>query len=135
VRSIGGATLAAGTHAIREVAGNPGIRRIEAAWSLGIAADWAYLVVLLITAYAVGGPLGVGILSAKTSTSPSHSELRSNRASNGLPSMLMLRCTDTVGSRCSIFTKPPRTTGATTGLSADASRFSVHSPLKSGFTM
>ncbi len=62
MRSIGGATLAAGTHAIREVAGNPGIRRIETAWSLGIAADWAYLVVLLITAYAAGGPLGVGIL-------------------------------------------------------------------------
>jgi len=32
-------------------------------------------------------------------------------------------------------TKPPCTTGATTGLSADASRFSVHSPLKSGFCM
>ena len=62
MRFIGGATLAAGTHAIREVAGNPGIRRIETAWSLGIAADWAYLVVLLITAYAAGGPLGVGIL-------------------------------------------------------------------------
>ncbi len=65
--------------------------------------------------------------------SPSHSELRSNRASNGLPSMMMLRCTATVGSRCSIFTKPPCTTGTTTGLSADASRFRVHSPLKSGF--
>jgi len=62
VRFFGGAAIAAGTHAIREVAGNPGIRRIETAWSLGIAADWAYLVVLLITAYAVGGPLGVGVL-------------------------------------------------------------------------
>ena len=62
MRSVGGAAIAAGTHAIREVAGNPGIRRIETAWSLGIAADWAYLVVLLITAYAAGGPLGVGVL-------------------------------------------------------------------------
>jgi MFS family permease len=62
VRSVGGAAIAAWTHAIREVAGNPGIRRIETAWSLGIAADWAYLVVLLITAYAAGGALGVGVL-------------------------------------------------------------------------
>ena len=62
MRFFGGAAIAAGTHAIREVAGNPGIRRIETAWSLGIAADWAYLVVLLITAYAAGGPLGVGVL-------------------------------------------------------------------------
>jgi len=62
VRFFGGAALAAGTNAIREVAGNPGIRRIESAWTIGIAADWAYVVVLLITAYTVGGPLGVGVL-------------------------------------------------------------------------
>lgn len=59
---IGGKGLAAGTNAIREVAGNPGIRRIEAAWTIGIASDWAYLVVLLIAAYAAGGPIGVGVL-------------------------------------------------------------------------
>ena len=47
---------------IREVAGNPGIRRIEAAWAIGITADWAYLIVLLVAAYAAGGALGVGIL-------------------------------------------------------------------------
>ena len=62
MRFVGGAAIAAGTHAIREVAGNPGIRRIEIAWALGIASDWAYLVVLLITAYAAGGALGVGVL-------------------------------------------------------------------------
>jgi MFS family permease len=62
VTFIGGKALAAGTHAIREVAGNPGIRRIEASWTIGIAADWAYLVVLLIAAYAAGGPIGVGVL-------------------------------------------------------------------------
>ena len=62
MRFVGHAALAAGTRAIREVAGNPGIRRIEAAWTIGIAADWAYLVVLLIAAYAAGGPIGVGIL-------------------------------------------------------------------------
>jgi hypothetical protein len=62
VTFIGAQALAASTHAIREVAGNAGIRRIEAAWAIGIASDWAYLVVLLIAAYAAGGALGVGIL-------------------------------------------------------------------------
>ena len=54
-------------------------------------------------------PSGVWIMSVKSKVSPSHSEGRSNRASDGLPSMVMLRCTDTVGSRCSILTKPPCT--------------------------
>jgi MFS family permease len=53
---------AAGAQAVREVAGNPGIRRIEAAWTLGIGADWAFLVALLIVAYQAGGALGVGVL-------------------------------------------------------------------------
>jgi predicted MFS family arabinose efflux permease len=52
----------AGAQAVREVAGNPGIRRIEAAWTLGIGADWAFLVALLIVAYETGGALGVGVL-------------------------------------------------------------------------
>ncbi len=44
------------------MAANPGIRRIEAAWTIGIAADWAYLIVLLIVAYTADGAIGVGIL-------------------------------------------------------------------------
>jgi len=62
VTFIGGRSLTAGWSAVREVAANPGIRRIEAAWAIGIAADWAYLVALLTAAYAAGGALGVGIL-------------------------------------------------------------------------
>jgi len=58
----GGEALAAGLHAIRQVAGNAGIRRIETAWAVGIAADWAYLVALLIAAYAAGGAFGVALL-------------------------------------------------------------------------
>jgi MFS family permease len=54
--------VAAGALAVRAVAGNPGIRRIEAAWTIGIAADWAFLVALLIVAYEAGGALGVGVL-------------------------------------------------------------------------
>ena len=57
-----GPAIAACARAIREVAANPGIRRIEAAWTIGIAADWAYLIVLLIVAYTADGAIGVGIL-------------------------------------------------------------------------
>ena len=58
----GSEAIAAGAKAIRQVAGNSGIRRIELAWAVGIAADWAYLVALLIAAYAVGGAFGVALL-------------------------------------------------------------------------
>jgi MFS family permease len=54
--------VAAGAQAVRAVADNPGIRRIEAAWAIGIGADWAFLVALLIVAYDTGGAFGVGVL-------------------------------------------------------------------------
>ncbi len=57
-----GASSAA--EAVREVLGNRAIRRIELAWTAGTAADWAFLVVLLVVAYEAGGALAVGILSA-----------------------------------------------------------------------
>ena len=50
--------------AVREVLANRPIRRIELAWTAGTAADWAFLVVLLVVAYDEGGALAVGILSA-----------------------------------------------------------------------
>ena len=43
---------------------NPSIRRIELGWAIGTAADWAFLVVLLVFAYDAGGTLAVGILGA-----------------------------------------------------------------------
>jgi hypothetical protein len=58
----GSEAIAAGAKAIRQVAGNGGIRRIEIAWAVGIAADWGFLVALLIAAYAVGGAFGVALL-------------------------------------------------------------------------
>jgi len=41
----------AAASAVREVLRNRAIRRIEVAWMLGVAADWASLVVLLVVAY------------------------------------------------------------------------------------
>ena len=50
--------------ALRDVLRNPSIRRIELSWTAGTAADWAFLVVLLVFAYDAGGALAVGILGA-----------------------------------------------------------------------
>lgn len=38
------------------------IRNLELAWTLGIAADWALLVVALLVAYDAGGPVLVGLV-------------------------------------------------------------------------
>lgn len=49
---------------MRDILGSPGIRRIEAAWACGIAGDAAFLVGLLVVAFAAGGPLAVGLVGA-----------------------------------------------------------------------
>jgi hypothetical protein len=43
---------------------NPGIRRVELAWMLGIGADAALFVVLLVVAYGRGGVVAAGLLGA-----------------------------------------------------------------------
>jgi MFS family permease len=48
--------------AVREVLGNSRLRRIELAWTAGIAGDGAFVVALLVAAFAEGGALAVGIL-------------------------------------------------------------------------
>jgi MFS family permease len=52
------------TAALHDVLQNRSIRRIELSWTAGTAADWAFLVVLLVFAYDAGGAAAVGILSA-----------------------------------------------------------------------
>ena len=47
---------------IRQVLLNPDLRRLEVAWTLSIAAQWALIVALLIYAYDLEGALGVGLL-------------------------------------------------------------------------
>jgi MFS family permease len=58
------AHLSPAAGALRDVMRNPSIRRIEISWAIGTAADWAFLVVLLVFAYDAGGILAVGILGA-----------------------------------------------------------------------
>jgi MFS family permease len=58
------APVATAVTALRDTLGNSAIRRIEIAWAAGIAADWAFLVVLLVVAYDAGGAVGVGVLGA-----------------------------------------------------------------------
>jgi MFS family permease len=54
--------LAASAQAIRRVLLNPDLRRLETAWTLSIAAQWALVVALLVYAYGDGGAAAVGIL-------------------------------------------------------------------------
>ncbi len=54
--------LAASLHALRRVLLNPDLRRLEIAWTLSIAAQWALIVALLVYAYQQGGAVGVGVI-------------------------------------------------------------------------
>jgi MFS family permease len=49
---------------LREAMSNEGIRRLEASWALGIAADTGLLVVLLVVVYLRDGVVAAGILGA-----------------------------------------------------------------------
>lgn len=61
---MSGAPVVAVGGALRDVLGNSAIRRVEIAWTTGTAADWAFLVILLVVAYDAGGALAVGVLGA-----------------------------------------------------------------------
>jgi MFS family permease len=50
--------------ALRDAMSNDGIRRLEISWMLGIAADIALLVVLLVVVYERGGVVATGLLGA-----------------------------------------------------------------------
>jgi hypothetical protein len=54
--------LRAAVWALRRVAGNRDIRRAEAAWMLGWAAEWSWLVALAVFAYGAGGVALVGAM-------------------------------------------------------------------------
>ncbi len=54
--------LRGAARSLRAAIANPSIRRVEAAYTGGIAGDWVLLVALLVVAYRAGGPLAVGVL-------------------------------------------------------------------------
>lgn len=54
--------MAASLQAIRRILSNPDLRRLEIAWTLSVAAQWALIVALLVDAYERGGSVGVGLL-------------------------------------------------------------------------
>lgn len=49
---------------LRQALSNDGIRRLGISWTLGIAADSALIVVMLVTVFNRGGPLAAGLLGA-----------------------------------------------------------------------
>ena len=48
--------------AVERVLRNPDLRRLEIAWTLSVAAEWAIVVALLVYAYDLGGAVAVGLL-------------------------------------------------------------------------
>jgi hypothetical protein len=55
--------LALAARSLASVLRNRDIRSLEACWTLGVAADWALLVVALLVAYDEGGAVLVGLVS------------------------------------------------------------------------
>ena len=49
---------------LREAMSNEGIRRLEASWALGIAADAGLMVVLIVVVYLRDGVVAAGVLGA-----------------------------------------------------------------------
>jgi MFS family permease len=49
---------------LRQALANDGIRRLGISWTLGVAADSALIVVMLVTVFNRGGPLAAGLLGA-----------------------------------------------------------------------
>jgi MFS family permease len=54
--------IAVATAAFGRVVRDRDIRNLQASWTIGVAADAAFLVVALVVAYEAGGPLAVGAL-------------------------------------------------------------------------
>ena len=48
---------------IRDVLRNPAMVRLQAAWFLAIAAEWAFVVALLVWAYGFGGVVAAGLIT------------------------------------------------------------------------
>src|SRR5262245_46934785 len=59
-----GDTLRSIWAALREAFANDGIRRLGISWMIGIAADAAFVVVALVTAFNLGGVIAAGLLGA-----------------------------------------------------------------------
>lgn len=57
-----GPQLKASREALRRVLQNPDLRRLEIAWTISIAAQWALIVALLVYTYQRGGAVAVGLL-------------------------------------------------------------------------
>jgi MFS family permease len=59
----GPGAIALAGQSLARVLRNRDIRSLEACWTLGVAADWALLVVALLVAYEAGGAVLVGLVS------------------------------------------------------------------------
>jgi len=56
-------SLAGSGRSLRDVFRNPGLRRLELAWTGSIIGDWAYATAFSVYAYEHGGPTAVGVVA------------------------------------------------------------------------
>jgi hypothetical protein len=57
------ARLAVSLGALREIARDPALRRLQGAWAASITAEWLYLIGLAVYAFGVGGTAAVGLVA------------------------------------------------------------------------
>ena len=75
---------------IRDVLRNPAMVRLQVAWFLSIAAEWAYVVALLVFAYGFGGIPSAGLISTLRMLLPIAGAPIAATAADRLPANLVL---------------------------------------------
>src|SRR5918999_1843069 len=75
---------------IRDVLRNPAMVRLQASWFLGIAAEWAYVVALLVWAYGFGGVAAAGLITTVRMLPPVIGAPIASAVADRLPANLVL---------------------------------------------
>jgi MFS family permease len=75
---------------IRDVLRNPAMVRLQASWFLGIGAEWAYVVALLVWAYGAGGVAAAGLISTVRMLPPVIGAPAASSVADRLPANLVL---------------------------------------------
>jgi hypothetical protein len=75
---------------IRDVLRNPAMVRLQGSWFLGIGAEWAYVVALLVWAYGFGGVAAAGLISTVRMLPPILGAPIAAAAADRLPANLVL---------------------------------------------
>jgi MFS family permease len=81
---------------IRDVLRNPAMVRLQASWFLGIGAEWAYVVALLVWAYGFGGVAAAGLITTVRMLPPILGAPIASAVADRLPPNLVLAAVNVV---------------------------------------